>query len=96
MSAQRLESERLLLLPWVSEDWHSFKPIATVPLVMKYITGGMAWRDEKIIEFVGRQTRHFREHGFCLWKLVLRGDNRLAGFCGLQPLADLAGVEIGW
>lgn len=96
MSAHRLETKRLLLSPWVSGDWLSFKPIATDPLVMKYISAGTIWPDEKIIEFVDRQIRHFQERGFCLWKLVLRDERRVVGFCGLQPLDDLDGVEIGW
>jgi [ribosomal protein S5]-alanine N-acetyltransferase len=96
VSAHRLESKRLLLLPWRSEDWLAFKPIATDPQVMKYILSGKAWPDEKIIEFVERQRSHYLKLNFCLWKLVLKGDNRLAGFCGLQPLDDLPGIEIGW
>lgn len=40
MSAHRLESKRLLLLPWEPGDWIAFTPIATDPLVMKYISGG--------------------------------------------------------
>jgi RimJ/RimL family protein N-acetyltransferase len=64
--------------------------------VTKYISGGQVWPDEKIIEFAERQRRRFRELGFCLWKLILKSENRLAGFCGLQPLAYLPGVEIGW
>jgi len=96
MSAHRLETKRLLLLPWVSADWISFKPIASDPLVMKYISAGTVWPDEKIVEFVERQVQLFSERDFCLWKLVLRDKERLAGFCGLQPLDDLPGVEIGW
>ena len=96
MSTHRLETKRLLLCPWEPIDWLAFKPIATDPLVMKYISSGQPWPDEKIIEFVDRQIRHFRERGFCLWKLLLRENHRLVGFCGLQPLDDLPGVEIGW
>ena len=96
MSAQRLESKRLLLLPWDSADWLSFKPIATDPAVMRYIANGDPWPDEKIVEFVEQQQRHLQERGFCLWKLVTKDGGRLAGFCGLQPLDDLPGVEIGW
>jgi [ribosomal protein S5]-alanine N-acetyltransferase len=96
MSTHRLETKRLLLCPWEPLDWLAFKPIATDPLVMKYISGGKPWSDEQIVEFVERQGRHFRDRGFCLWKLLLRENNRLVGFCGLQPLDDLPGVEIGW
>jgi len=74
----------------------AFKPIATNPAVMRYISDGKPWPDEKIIEFVERQQRHYRELEYCLWKLILRGEGRLVGFCGLQPLDDLPGVEIGW
>jgi len=96
MSTHRLETKRLLLCSWESSDWPAFKPIATDPLVMKYISGGEPWPDERIIEFVERQIRHFSKCGFCLWKLLLKRNNRLVGFCGLQPLDDLPGVEIGW
>jgi [ribosomal protein S5]-alanine N-acetyltransferase len=96
MSAHRLESKRLLLLPWKSADWIAFKPIATDPLVMKYISEGKSWPDERIIEFVERQIRHYREFDFCLWKLIPKGENRIVGFCGLQPLDDLPGIEVGW
>ena len=96
MSTHRLETNRLLFCPWESADWLAFKPIATDPLVMKYISGGEPWPDEKIVEFVDRQIRHFREHGFCLWKLLLRENHQLAGFCGLQQLDDLPDIEIGW
>jgi [ribosomal protein S5]-alanine N-acetyltransferase len=96
VSAHRLESKRLLVLPWESADWIAFRPIATDPQVMKYISDGQIWSDEKIIEFVERQRHHYRGLGFCLWKLVSKDEPRLVGFCGLQPLDDLPGVEIGW
>ena len=63
---------------------------------MRYISKGRPWTDEKIREFVERQQRHYREVGYCLWKLIRKSEGRLVGFCGLQPLDDLPGVEIGW
>ena len=63
---------------------------------MRYISNGEPWPDEKIREFVARQQRHYREVGYCLWKLILKQEGRLVGFCGLQPLDDLPGVEVGW
>lgn len=63
---------------------------------MRYISDGAPWPEEKIVEFVERQKDHFAKLGYCLWKLVLKSNNRFIGFCGLQPLDDLPGVEIGW
>jgi [ribosomal protein S5]-alanine N-acetyltransferase len=96
VSAQRLETERVMLLPWDSRDWSAFKPIATDPRVMRYISDGVPWPDSKIVEFVERQRRHFAESGYCLWKLMMKGESEISGLCGLQPLDDLPGVEIGW
>lgn len=63
---------------------------------MRYISDGKPWPEEKIREFVERQRRHYQEVGYCLWKLIPKGEGRLVGFCGLQRLDDLPGVEIGW
>jgi [ribosomal protein S5]-alanine N-acetyltransferase len=96
VSTQRLETERVILLPWESEDWLAFKPIATDPIVVRYISGGVPWPDGKIVEFAERQRLHFANLSYCFWKLFVKGESELAGFCGLQPLDDLPGVEIGW
>ncbi len=98
--ALEMETKRVLLRPWEAEDWIAFRPIATDPQVMRYITGGTPWTDERIQEFVQRQIRHFAERGFCLWKLRAKEDasGRIIGFCGLQPLAidGQEEVEMGW
>ena len=96
VSAQRLESKRLSLQSWEQEDWVNFRPIAQDPRVMRFISGGVPWPDKRIEEFVARQRRYEQKLGFCLWKLLLKGDERIAGYCGLQPLDDLPGIEIGW
>ena len=97
MSAHRLETKRVVLLPWDSEDWAAFRPIATNPQVMRYVSeGGRPWTDAQIMEFVERQRNHHRERDFCLWKIVLRGSQRVTGFCGLQPLSGTSEIEIGW
>jgi ribosomal-protein-alanine N-acetyltransferase len=95
-----LETERMFLRPWESQDWIAFRPIAADPEVMRYITDGTPWTDEQTQEFVQRQISHFAERGFCLWKLLAKEDasGRIIGFCGLQPLLIDAQpeVEIGW
>jgi RimJ/RimL family protein N-acetyltransferase len=92
-----LETERLLLLPWRAQDAEAFRPIATDPEVMRYITGGKPWSDEQIQEFIERQIAGLERNGFCLWRLLRKQQpERLIGFCGLQPWRDRPGLEIGY
>jgi RimJ/RimL family protein N-acetyltransferase len=93
----RLETERVRLEPWRAEDGRAFHRISTDREVMRYIAGGAPWSKSQTREFVGRQIRHFKERGFCLWKLLLKdGGGDVDGFCGIQPLAETNEVEIGW
>jgi ribosomal-protein-alanine N-acetyltransferase len=91
-----MRTERLLFAPWTASDWLAFKPIATDPEVVRYISGGQPWPDDRIQEFVQRQIHCLRERGYCLWKLLDPGAGRMVGFCGLQPLANTVEIEIGW
>src|ERR1700683_1341993 len=91
-----LETARMRLLPWQPEDWLLLRPLAADPLVMRYISDGKPWPDERIREFVGRQIGHFDRLGYCLWNLQLKETSAMIGFCGLQPLAGTAEIEIGW
>jgi [ribosomal protein S5]-alanine N-acetyltransferase len=93
-----LETDRLWLCAWSPADLDDSRPIFTDPDVMRYISGGVPRSDDQVREFFSRQQNHLRSRGFCLWKLLLKPDARLIGFCGLQPL-QLDGadeVEIGW
>jgi RimJ/RimL family protein N-acetyltransferase len=91
-----LETARMRLLPWQRDDWLLLRPIATDPKVMRYISDGKPWPDERIREFVGRQVAHFDRFGYCLWKLLLNESPEMIGFCGLQPLDGTTETEIGW
>jgi ribosomal-protein-alanine N-acetyltransferase len=92
-----LETERLLLRPWLPEDCEAFRPIATDPRVMRYTAGGKPWSDGQITEFVTRQITGLERNGFCLWRLLPKQQSdRLIGFCGLQPWRDRPGLDIGY
>lgn len=96
-SGPNLETERLLLRPWRTEDRDAFRPIATDPEVMRYINGGKPWSDEQIDEFIQRQIHGLERNSFCLWRLLWKQQTeRLIGFCGLQPWRDRPGLEIGY
>jgi len=91
-----LETERLVLDMWQATDWTEFRPIATDPEVMRYITGGVPWSDEQIRSFVDRQVSIFRERGYCRWKLRNKQGRELIGFCGVGIWRDALDPEIGW
>ena len=91
-----MRTERLLFSPWTESDWQALKPIATDPEVMRYISEGLPWPDDRIQEFVERQMACLRERGFCMWRLLEPDIEQMVGFCGLQPLANTPDIEIGW
>jgi len=91
-----LETERLVLTTWQPSDWIAFRPIATDVEVMRYITGGVPWTDERIQSFVSRQMELFSEQGFCRWKLLLMPAQEMIGFCGVGFWGSAAEPEIGW
>jgi len=96
MIGMALETERLILDTWQSGDWATFRPIATDVEVMRYITGGVPWSDERIQSFVDRQMELYRTRGFCRWKLMRKPDRNLIGFCGVGFWGDGLEPEIGW
>ena len=63
---------------------------------MRYITGGVPWTDERIQLFVNRQVELFSERGFCRWKLLLKPNQEMIGFCGVGFWRDAPDLEIGW
>ena len=91
-----LETARMRLLPWQPEDWLQLRPIATDREVVRYISNGEPWPDERIREWAGRQVTHFSKFGFCFWKLIYKETGEMIGFCGLQPLDATPDIEIGW
>ena len=91
-----LKTERLILAAWQASDWTAFRPIATDPEVMRYITGGAPWTDDQIRTFVDRQVKLYAERGFCRWKLLPKATWALIGFCGVGYWRDEPDPEIGW
>jgi ribosomal-protein-alanine N-acetyltransferase len=91
-----LTTQRLVLDRWQSSDWLEFRPIATDPEVMRYITGGEPWTDRQIQDFVTRQIKTYSERGFCRWKLLSKDDRAMIGFCGVGFWRDAPNPEIGW
>ena len=92
-----LETDRLYIPPFKSEDAVELHRIFGDPEVMKRIPGGPS----KSVEDTGRRLErimdHQREHGFSLWALIRKEDGKLAGDCGLILVEGLGpDVELSY
>lgn len=89
-------------MPWSAEDWLQLRPIARDPEVVRYISDGQPWSDERIQDFVQRQVAGFAARALCFWRLLpkealgVKDAEQMIGFCGLQPLPETSEIEIGW
>jgi RimJ/RimL family protein N-acetyltransferase len=101
-TAHVLETDRLLLRPWASEDVALLAALSSNPRVTRYIGDGLTWTALKAITVSDRALSHWREHGFG-WRVVVE----LATGTGIGLIAlnlmgpGTAGVdpgdhEIGW
>ncbi len=95
-----VETPRLLLRRWRSDDLDSFAAINAQPEVMRYIHDGRTLDRVATAERLATYRRHWDEHGFGLYAVELKKTGELAGFTGLAVPTFLPeimpAVEIGW
>lgn len=98
--ATSLETPRLLLRRWKSNDLDSFAGVNAQPDVMRYINDGRTLDRAATGERLTTYQRHWDEHGFGLYAVEVKQTGELAGFTGLAVPAFLPeimpAVEIGW
>jgi len=96
--AVMLNTERLLLRPWLEADREPFRRMNTDPRVMEFFPKMLS--SEESDQLFERIQRHFDEHGFGFWAAELRQDQSFVGFVGLAvPRFEahfMPAVEIGW
>ena len=90
-----LNTARLLLRPWQTDDHQAFFAIVQDPDVMRYIGPGHTWNAEMTAEFISRQIQNQQALGYCLWAVVSSQGGALLGFCGGKPFSAEE-IEIGW
>jgi ribosomal-protein-alanine N-acetyltransferase len=92
----RIETERFVIRPWEPAEEPAFRAMVGDPEMMRYISSGQPWNEERIEEFFTRQRRHLATRGFCLGAVVEKTTGRIVGLSGLQPLRVGDDVEAGW
>jgi len=99
MAMSVLETERLVLRPFVDDDLDALAAVFAEPAVWQYPVGRGFTREESR-RFLARQILHRETHGFGMWAAELKSSQELTGFIGLAiptflPVV-LPAVEVGW
>lgn len=93
-----IETKRLRLRTWRTDDVDRFAEINADPEVMQFFPGPLTKAETAAM--IERMQTHQQEHGFCFWAVDQLSDNSLIGMIGLsRPKMDVhftPCVEIGW
>ncbi|MDX6593019.1 MAG: XTP/dITP diphosphohydrolase [Gaiellales bacterium] len=94
------ETDRLLLRAIQPGDRSAFEPIWADPEAMRYIGMGVPRVGQEALDMMDRLVAHREEHGFGLWTVIPKGQDRVVGWAGLSVPrflpAVLPAVECGW
>jgi ribosomal-protein-alanine N-acetyltransferase len=91
-----IETSRLRLRMFTPDDLDALSAITGDAEVMKYLgTSGPRTR-EKTKTTIDAILRHWSEHGFGIWALEHKRDQRLIGWCGLQMLEKTPEIEVAY
>lgn len=94
----KLETDRLILRPWLDMDREPFAAMSTDPEVMAHL---LAFPSPAAIDnWITRQQAHLATHGFCLWVVESQATGEFMGAAGLLRVGYDAhftpAVEVGW
>ena len=97
-----LETQRLVLRPWSSEDVALLASLSSNPRVTRYIGLGHTWTALKAITVSDRALTHWRDHGFG-WRVIVEvASGTEIGLLALNLMGvgtsgvDPEDCEIGW
>ncbi len=90
------DSKRILIQRWRPRDWINFHSLSSNPEVIGFIYTGYPFSKKDSEDFIATQINHMDRLGYCFFKLKVKGEHRIAGFCGIQPLGVSSNVEMGW
>ena len=94
-----IETDRLILRAYRKEDREAFAALNGDPLVGAWL-GGVIDRAASDA-MLDRINAHIASHGFGVWGVTRKADDRIIGFCGLSTVKAGAlpvgpAVEMGW
>lgn len=91
-----LETERLKLRELTRDDLEDLHAVLSDPIAMKYYP--RPFTVDMTRDWIDWSLRNYAEHGFGLWAMILKEEDRLVGDCGLtiQLVDGVDEIEIGY
>ena len=94
MKIPLLDSGRLLLREYSSNDLKTFKTILSNQNNLRYLPSAEPWPSEKVETWLLSSQSHWLDEGFGWWILEHKIDERAIGWCGLRRLESTGEVEV--
>ena len=91
---REIETPRLQLRQFVPNDLDELYRLYSDPDLMRYIGKGIRTKNETETALLSI-LKHY-EHGFGMWAVISKDDNKLIGRCGLCFLDNTPEVELGY
>ena len=94
MLSLTIETQRLILRPFVPNDLDRLAEILADPDVVHYLPGGMPRtreQSEKTLNFI---IEHWEQHGFGWWAVTRKATGELIGWCGLKLVETTGETEV--
>jgi ribosomal-protein-alanine N-acetyltransferase len=91
-----IETSRLILRLFSSDDLDEFAAINADPEGMRYIGNGKPQSREQTRIRLESILDHYTQHGFGLFAMVDKKSGAFVGFCGLQHLDNTSEIEVGY
>lgn len=88
-----IETERLVLRPFTTEDLDELAGIRADPEVMRYIGDQSRERVEQRLHYY---ISLYESHGFGMWAVIDKETGVMIGWCGLIFLDETPEVEVGY
>lgn len=91
-----IETSRLRQRMFTPDDLDALATVTGDPEVMQYLGTSGARSREKTKTTIDAILRHWNEHGFGIWALEHKADQRVIGWCGLQILEKTPEIEVAY
>ena len=94
MLLPEIETERLLLRMYQAEELESVYNIITDKNVTKFFPAYYSVEKADVLNSLPRRIKRWQNYGFGQLGVFDKSDEKLIGYCGLQPLDDREEIEI--